>query len=390
MMDQKIDPAEVDYNALTHSEPSLPAKWYYDPGHYAREVQSIWQRTWLYVCHTDALREPLTYRTMEIGDQNIVVVRSTEGELRAFHNTCRHRGSILCTEREGRLKSKLIVCPYHQWSFAASDGSLIRTSSYKEPEGFDKADYPLFPVAIAEWRGCIMINLNPDARWDTPQAFNRTPENLANYPLEDMVVGHVWRKVMHCNWKTFWENFNECLHCPNVHPELGKLVPLFTRRIVNPRDLPGWQAHEGTDDPKFRGGLNNGVGTWSMDGSAQNHVIKTLNDKDLATGYTYATSLPSVFIGGYPDHIRIVRLLPLGPEKTELVSEWLFEKETLNAPNYDISNVVDFAKLVMDQDLAACELNQRGLHAAPMEQGVLMPEEYLLKRVHDWVRAHLE
>ncbi|NQV46279.1 MAG: aromatic ring-hydroxylating dioxygenase subunit alpha [Rhodospirillaceae bacterium] len=380
---------EAECNALSRSEPSLPANWYYDPLHYAQEVKSIWQRTWLYVCHTDALAEPLTYRTLEIGDQSVVVLRSAEGELRAFHNSCRHRGSILCTERQGRLKSKLIVCPYHQWSYAVSDGHLARTSSFKEPEGFDKADYPLFPVAVTEWRGCIMINLDPAARWDMQQVFSYSPENLANYPLEDMVVGHTWRKVMNCNWKTFWENFNECLHCPNIHPELGKLVPLYTRRIMEPKDQPDWPQHQGSDDPKFRGGLAKGVETWSMDGSAQNHVIESLNDEDLSRGYSYGVSMPSVFIGAYADHVRIVRLLPIGPEQTELVAEWLFEKDTLNAADYDMSNVVDFAKLVMGQDSAASELNQRGMHAAPFKQGVLMPEEYEIKDMHDWIRAHL-
>jgi len=389
MSDQHVERINTDFNALVKLEPSLPAKWYYDPIHHAREIQSIWCKNWLYVCHADALREPLSYRTMEIGDQNIVVLRTAEGGLRAFHNACRHRGSILCTEREGQLKSKLIVCPYHQWSYAVADGRLVRTTSHAEPDGFDKADYPLFPVGIAEWRGCIMINLEPDALWDTEKIFQRMPNNLTNYPIEDMVIGHTWRKVMNCNWKTFMENFNECLHCPNVHPELEKLVPLFSRRIVNPKDLPGWQVHEGTDNPKYRGGMGHGAEAWSMDGSAQNHVIKSLNEEDLARGYTYASSLPSVFIGGYADHVRIVRLLPIGPEQTELVSEWLFEKDTMSASDYDISNVIDFAKLLMDQDLVASELNQRGLHASPMKNGILMPEEYLLKRLHEWIRAHL-
>ena len=81
--------------------------------------------------------------------------------------------------------------------------------------------------------------------------------------------------------------------------------------------------------------------------------------------------------------------MPIGPEQTELVSEWLFRPETLNAPDYDTANVVDFGKLVMEQDIGACDLNQRGVHAAPMEHGVLMPEEYYVKMFQDWVRTQL-
>ena len=97
-----------------------------------------------------------------------------------------------------------------------------------------------------------------------------------------------------------------------------------------------------------------------------------------------------MFIAGYADHVRIVSLRPLAPERTELVAEWLFTHETLADPDYDLNNVVDFARLVIEQDAKACELSQRGLHAAPLEAGVLMPEEYLVKRFHDWVRAGLD
>ena len=87
--------------------------------------------------------------------------------------------------------------------------------------------------------------------------------------------------------------------------------------------------------------------------------------------------------------MRIVQLRAVSAEVTELTAEWLLLPETLQDPDYDLSNIVDFGKLVMEQDARACELNQKGLHAAPLENGVLMPEEYILKRFHDWVRGGL-
>ncbi|MBI1386504.1 MAG: Rieske 2Fe-2S domain-containing protein [Rhizobiales bacterium] len=389
MSERRIQEKDVEYNALKRAEPSLPASWYHDPAHHARELATIWRRGWLYVCRSTALAEPLCYRTLTVGDQNIVVLRDGQGVLKAFYNSCRHRGSLLCTQHEGRLKSKLLVCPYHQWSFAADDGRLVRTTSFSEPEGFSKGDYSLFPVALGEWRGSVFINLDANATFDARTVFQRDAENLANFPLEDLVVGHTWRTVMNCNWKTFWENFNECLHCPNVHPELVDLVPMYSRRIMLARDLPDWVEHQDDADPRYKGGMREGAETWSMDGRAQGRVIPSLSAADLARGHHYATIWPSMFIAGYPDHMRIVHMLPKGPEQTELVAEWLFPPETLADPDYDTTNVVDFAKLVMEQDAAVSELNQRGLHAAPFEQGVLMPEEYFVKRFQDWVRAEL-
>ena len=377
------------HNALTHAVPTLPFAWYHDPAQHQRELEAIWYQGWIYACRADTLR-PLDYRTLKIGTQNIVVLRETGGALQAFHNACRHRGSVLCPEAHGTLGSRLLVCPYHQWSYACDDGRLVKTTSFADPEGFDKADHGLFRVALAEWRGCVFVHLNPEARFDPATAFQRPPDNLQNFPLEDMVIGHTWQSEIACNWKIFWENFNECLHCPNVHPELVDLVPLFQRRIIHPRDVPDWAEHEGSGDPAFRGGMKPGAETWSSNHSAQGHVIPTLTDEDLARGHTYASIWPSVFIAGYPDHVRIVRLMPLGPERMDLTAEWLFRPETLADPAYDIAKVVDFAVLVMEQDARACALNQQGLHAAPLKQGVLMPEEYILKRFHDWVRASLD
>lgn len=389
MSDRRPSDADTAYNSLKHAEPGLPAQWYYDPDQYAAELRTLWRRNWLYVCRAEALAAPLSYRTFEVGNQNIVIVRAQDGGLNAFHNACRHRGSVLCTAQSGQLKSGLLVCPYHQWSYAADSGALVRTSSFAEPEGFAKSDYPLFKVAVAEWRGSVFINLDADAEFEETAVFSRSAEAFVNFPLDQMVIGHTWQTVMACNWKTFWENFNECLHCPNVHPELVELVPMYSRRIVNPKDVPDWAAHENSTDPKYRGGLRPGGETWSSDASAQGHIIPSLTEADLARGHAYCSIWPNVFIGGYPDHVRIVRLHPIGPEETQLTAEWLFLPDTLNAKDYDIANVVDFAILVMDQDAKACELNQKGLHAAPFEQGVLMPEEYLLQWFHTWVREGL-
>jgi Rieske 2Fe-2S family protein len=101
------------------------------------------------------------------------------------------------------------------------------------------------------------------------------------------------------------------------------------------------------------------------------------------------TGLPSVFFVGHVDYVRVVRLLPLGPERTELRIEYLFSPETLADPKFDLHNVVDFTNRVMTEDAQVCELNQRGLHAAPHLRGVVMPEEYVIRQFHEWVGAEL-
>jgi Rieske 2Fe-2S family protein len=101
------------------------------------------------------------------------------------------------------------------------------------------------------------------------------------------------------------------------------------------------------------------------------------------------TSLPSMFIVGHVDYVRVVSLLPLGAETTGMRIEYLFRPETLKDPDFDLKNLVDFTDIVMSEDAAICEVNQRGLHALPHHRGVVMPEEYVIKQLHDWLNREL-
>ncbi len=103
----------------------------------------------------------------------------------------------------------------------------------------------------------------------------------------------------------------------------------------------------------------------------------------------YVTSLPSLFMVGHADYVRTVRLRPLAPEATELRVEYLFSAETLAKPGFDMRNIVEFADTVLREDAEVCELNQRGLHAAPHAAGVVMPEEYVVLQFHEWIRSEL-
>lgn len=383
---QPVPAAQPSYNGLAEARPTLDASSYFEPEAFRADMEAIWYRSWIMVCREADIAEPLAFRTFRIGTQEIVVVRDETGVLRAFHNTCRHRGSQLCTEAQGRLKARLLTCPYHAWSYSLR-GELVRVPSKTLPEGFDKADHPLYRVALSLWRGFVFINLAETPEGDVASAFDPASADLSNWPLETLVSGHVLTKVMNCNWKIFWENFNECLHCPGVHKDLSRLVPIYGRGLMARHDDPDWVRHADNDAPEFSGGLRNGAETWSQDGMAHWPVFTGLTEAERTAGQTYATSLPSMFVVGHVDYVRTVRLAPLGPEQTLLTAEWLFPAEALSAPKEAIDNIVAFGAQVLDEDAAICEINQRGLHSLRHRRGVLMPEEYELLRFHDWVRG---
>jgi len=374
------------YAGLTTPVETLPASWYFDSVHHERELSRIWYRNWLYVCRASELAAPRSFRTLDVGDQSLFVVRGENGEVRAFHNTCRHRGAALCRTAAGAFPAAGIVCPYHSWRYSLR-GELLRTSSQVHGDGFDVHDYSLFSLPATEWNGFVFAAFTRD-----PPPFARSFDlplgRLDDWQLGDLVIGHRLQKTIACNWKVFWENYNECLHCPGVHPRLAQLVPIFGRALLERRDDPDWQDHAEDNDPKYGGGLRAGAESWTMDGQPVGVLFPGVSAEDRQAAHIYLTSVPSVFIVAHIDYVRVVRLLPLASERTAMSIEFLFLPETLNTGR-DITKAVEFTDIVMSEDAAVCELNQRGLHSLAYHAGVLMPEEYAIRQFQDWVRSEL-
>jgi Rieske 2Fe-2S family protein len=376
------------YNCLTEVKETLPIEYYLDQDHYKRELELIWYKNWVYVCRADALAEQLAYRTIEIGSQNIIVLRDDNDNLQSYHNTCRHRGSILVTEAEGVLHSKSIVCPYHNWSYSL-DGGLQHTSSKHCPSDFDQSDHSLYEVAVIEWNGCVFVNLAGENAKPIEECIQNGSADLNNWPMADLKIGHSFRKTMDCNWKIFWENFNECLHCPRVHKDLSKLVPIYGRALLDPHDDPDWKVKIKSSDPKLSGGLRKGAQTWTTNGLPIGKVFPNLSEQEIKEAHNYTVIYPTVFIVAHVDYIRVVRLMPLGPEKTEMHVEWLFTEETLVDDNIDIGPAIDFVKTVLLEDAYVSELNQKGIRSIRHKKGTLMPEEYDVYAFHTWIRQQL-
>jgi Rieske 2Fe-2S family protein len=386
--DAQPDPTAGEFSGLKRLEYTLPSHWYFDPAQYALELERVWYRNWVYLCRAASLPEAASYRSFTIGTQPVLVVRDEAGTLRAFYNTCRHRGAMLCRDSEGRLPAKTITCPYHAWTYRLN-GQLARIPSGGRAHHVAINDTRLYAIALKEWQGFVYVNLSDPGR-GLGGNFNANTEAVAHWPLAELVIGQQLTKRIRCNWKIFWENYNECLHCPTVHHSLSSLVPIYRRGIMEERDDPAWREHAASTDPAYKGGLRAGAATWSVDGCSLGHEFPGLTAEERRVGYHYMTSLPSQYLVAHVDHVRSTRLLPLGPEETELSIEWLFPRETLDDPAVDIQAACAFSTAVMAEDGAVCELNQRGLRSLPHAHGMLMPEEYDVFRLHQWLRAELE
>ena len=372
-------------NQRTASAPrTLPSTWYFDESHHRTELEVIWYRDWIHAGRESLWAAPGDYRVITIGDQRIIVLRDGAGVLRAFHDSCRHRGALLCEADEGRFASGRIVCPYHAWSYAL-DGRLLATPRRIPSVDFDPCAHSLHAVAVQCRGGFVFLNLAGADAPDFGQCFAAELPGLASWPLESLRSAHRETHVAGINWKVFWDNYLECAHCPGVHPELCALIPVYRSGLLRLDDDPA-RGGGRVEDVEAR--VREGARTWSRDGQCLLPEFEGLDEDLIAPGMRFATLLPSVFIVAHRDYLRSVSVRPLGPERTEIAIEWLVDA-AVEPADVDIDALTEFGRLVVMQDLRVSTLSQRGMHARRHEAGVLMPQEYDVHAFQQWVAARV-
>jgi Rieske 2Fe-2S family protein len=366
---------------LDHCPPGLPRAAYLDPAWFDREMATVFARQWVMAGRLDDFA-PGTIRRARVGTAEVVVARDTAGALSAFHNVCPHRGSELCRAAVEPL-GKLIRCPYHAFAFAASDGHLVATGAARPTADFDWQAHGLTPVATRDWNGFLFLSLarDPGALWADVGL-----DTLANWPMAGLAVGHHWRTEIACNWKVFWENYSECLHCPGVHPGLSALVPVYAQGIMAANEAPGWTPEAAVPGPVLRPG----AASWTPDGRACGPAFPGLTAAEMQAGHSFVTLWPSAYVVAHVDHVRAVRIRPLAPDRTALLADWLFPPATLAQPGFDPAAIAAFARTVIAEDGAAAEMTQRGLRSPAFSAARLMPEEYEIHRFHQWLLAEME
>ena len=371
---------------LKKLEPTLPSRSYYEIDFYQSELEHIWWQDWVCIGRSTDLLEKTSFKTVSVGGQSLIVLRNEQGELKAFHNTCRHRGSLLCERPRGEFENGRIVCPYHAWTYSL-DGKLTHTPWRLSSDDFHPDDFGLYDVSVGEWGGNVFVNLSRSPALTLDQRLAEIPSLFGNWHLESAVSGFKYEKEVNCNWKIFWENFTECYHCPGIHPELCQVVPRYGNGVVRSSDHPDWDEQTGPDleaEPR----LGDGMVTWSDDGQTDLPFFPYLSSYEKRVGQTFGTLMPSCFFAAHVDFVRLGYITPLEPERTRVVIECLFPSETIES-GFDISSATRFIERLTNQDLRVCELNQRGLRSHRHMQGVLVPQEYYTYQFQQWVRSRL-
>ena len=344
---------------------TLPAAFYTDGAFFRKEMEVLFASMWICAGRVEQVARPGQFILREVLGESIIITSNQAGQVNAFYNVCRHRGTKLCTEAEGSF-GRSIQCPYHSWTYDL-DGALIGAPHMEEVPHFNRHDYPLHRVHADVWDGHIFINLARQSPAPLLQQLADLPAKFTGWRMRDLQLGHRIVYDVKANWKLIVQNYNECLHCPNLHPALNKLSHYLS----------------GENEPlqaTYMGGrmdLRPGVDTMTMDGKCSRGVLPGLSPEEARRVYYYAI-FPNMLLSLHPDYMMVHTLWPVAPDRTINICEWHFHPSELARPEFDPKDAVELWDLTNRQDWHVCELSQAGISSCAYTPGPYSNREDLL------------
>jgi len=360
---------------------SLEQPFYIDEDYFKLDMEMIYYRDWLFMGHDCELPKAGAYFTVQIGQYPVVIVRGRDNVIRAFHNSCRHRGSRVCTKDHG--SSVRLVCPYHQWAYDL-DGKLAFARHMGDD--FDKPGFGLKPVHCESFGGYIFICLADKAPDFQPVRDMVAPYMMPHH-LKDAKIAFESTIVEKGNWKLVWENNRECYHCAANHPELCRTYPeapsvTGTDGGADDPEIAGhWARCEDaglpskfqiSPDGQFRAArmpLIEDAESYTMSGKRA--VARPLSDEVTIDriGTMLLFHYPTTWNHILGDHAISFRVLPLSANETQVTTKWLVHKDAVEGVDYNLEELTHVWTETNDQDRRIVEENAFGIHSPAYEPG---------------------
>jgi Rieske 2Fe-2S family protein len=369
----------------------LPRAFYHDELVYRADIQTIWRRGWLFAGHSCQIPNAGDYFTYDVDTDSVIIVRGDDGQIRALHNVCRHRGSLVCTQAEGHVHR--FICPYHQWTYGR-DGRLLVWRGMQD--GLDKSQLGLFPVHVQEVEGMIFISLAQE-----PPDFELPYQTIAPVAkpqgLNYAKVAKIMDFDIQANWKLVWENNRECYHCNVNHPQYIKAnfdhynaddtiarVALQLHSVTE-RSEAKWAA-EGLAVTRTEAGLTEfpdpdrdiwysanrtplveGYVSETMDGKQVAPLMGEYSDPDVGT--LRIRMLPNFWNHSSCDHSVSTRLTPVSLYHTKVRMIWLVDQKAQEGVDYSLDKMLPFWLLTAEQDWEICTNAQKGVNSSAYTPG---------------------
>jgi phenylpropionate dioxygenase-like ring-hydroxylating dioxygenase large terminal subunit len=323
---------------------TYPWSWYADPDVLHAEQERIFARTWQYVGHAGQVGQAGDYFTAQLGRIPVVVTHADDGELRAFANVCRHRGSLVA---DGSGNRRTLQCPYHAWTYGL-DGRL-RTAPRAD---FDPGEVSLAPLRLDRWGPFLFANAD-GAGPELADVLGVVPSQVAEagIDVDELRFHHRVDWTIAANWKLVSENFLECYHCAVAHPGFTAMVD------VSPESYR--LEAEGLVSSQFGALRENGSAPYDADGEVPRGQFHFL--------------FPNTGLNIFPGraNVSIGPIVPTGPERTSRFLDYFFARDAEEAW---IAELLAFDDQIGREDTALVERAQAGAAAGVVESGRLLGE----------------
>ncbi len=338
----------------------LPPSAYTKDSYLARERALLFQGSWMFATFLHDLQEAGSVVPVQVNGQPVIVLRDTEGRLRAFHNVCSHRGTQLVCER--LTNRRTVACPYHGWIYGLR-GELLRSNHFAGVSRRDLPDVPgeelgLKSLAVATWLDFVFVNSDVTAD-DFTGFIAPITEHWSDYDLSSMVVSTSLRYDFKANWKLIVENFLESYHVPFIHQRLDKYSPFVERYEITLADhVMG--IGSGRYQPESHHGEE--LPTWPVSGTEES--IKA----------EYFSVFPTFLVGVMPDHLFAWSLEPLSAGETiERLYFYFMGDEAAHSPRFDLHREATLAnwRQVNDEDWDIVQKMQAGLSSTAFRGALL-------------------
>lgn len=378
---------------------TLEQDFYASPEVFEADMQAVFRGNWLFAGHVSQIPKPGDYLAYPLANDSIILMRNRQDQIRAFYNTCRHRGSRLLDQERGHVRS--IVCPYHHWVYDL-DGNL--TGARLMGEDFNRCDFGLRACHVRLIAGMIYIHLG-----EQPGPFDDAEAAIAGQlephgPLDIKPAAHITYHV-DVNWKVLVENNRECYHCAVAHPsfmtsnfDLGLNLDRredrdYQERCEECRET--WRRHGLSTDPvSFPGGswyrvarlpLRRGFVTESMDGRRVAPLLGRLTTEE--TGSLRMVTLPNAWHHANCDYLMMTRLAPLAPLQTRIDVDFYVHRDAVEETDYHVDRLVEVWRNTSEEDWRICRLNQQGILSSAYTPG---PYSSLVETaVENWQQWYL-
>jgi choline monooxygenase len=364
-------PLRLDVNEQIECAQTLASRFYTDPSILETEKAKIFRKTWQMVGTLDqpcgevngatrTIADPESFFTADVVGEPIIVVRDTQGTLRAFSNVCRHRAGPIAL---GSGCKNVLRCQYHGWTYAL-DGRLIGTPDVEGVEFFDRSTMGMVPLRLETWERFIFVNFDRDAE-PLSSFLGDIPQQARGFQFDGLQLAERRDYVIDCNWKVYVDNYLEGYHIPIAHPGLMREIDYAQYR---------------TDTFRYH--------------SQQFAPIRAMKPDDTGErAYAPGTGLqqalyfwifPNLMLNIYPDNISTNLIVPITHEKTLTVFEWFFHDLNADKVKERVKKAVAFSDEVQQEDIGLCENVQRGLRSSTYDRG-----RYSVKRENGVHHFHM-